>query len=186
MLRLKGSLGGQPTDRKRASIETSHSRTVHHDGLRSPSRLPGWCWPNPSTGTLIGAIMSLVLVELFSNSGELFCVALALWIGGATFVSIYLREAPQAYAGMLAGYSAAIVGLSAALFLRQLAEDEAMPQVKQASKQKRAPALQGSAGVPSPRNKSEIAPGTGFLGPETRGRNCPTSASRDRDRSRRR
>ncbi|MFB9269480.1 FUSC family protein [Bradyrhizobium erythrophlei] len=66
-------------------------------------------------GTIIGAIASLVFVALFSNSPELFCLALALWIGAGTLVSIYLRDAPQAYAGMLAGYSAAIIGLPAAL-----------------------------------------------------------------------
>lgn len=66
-------------------------------------------------GTLIGAMMSLVFVALFSNSPELFCLVLALWIGAGTSVSIYLRDAPQAYVGMLAGYSAAIIGLPAAL-----------------------------------------------------------------------
>ncbi len=66
-------------------------------------------------GTLIGAMMSLVLVALFSNAPELFCLALAIWIGLGTFVTIYLRDAPQAYVGMLSGYSAAIIGLPAAL-----------------------------------------------------------------------
>jgi uncharacterized membrane protein YccC len=66
-------------------------------------------------GTLIGAVMSLVFVALFSNSPELFCLALALWIGAGATVSVYLRDAPQAYVGMLAGYSAAIIGLPAAL-----------------------------------------------------------------------
>jgi uncharacterized membrane protein YccC len=59
--------------------------------------------------------MSLVFVALFSNSPELFCLVLALWIGAGTSVSIYLRDAPQAYVGMLSGYSAAIIGLPAAL-----------------------------------------------------------------------
>lgn len=66
-------------------------------------------------GTLIGAIASLVFVALFSNSPELFCLALALWIGLGTAITIYLRDAPQAYVGMLSGYSAAIIGLPAAL-----------------------------------------------------------------------
>lgn len=66
-------------------------------------------------GTVIGAVMSLVFVALFSNTPELFCLMLALWIGAGTFVSIYLREAPQAYMGVLAGYSAAIIGLPAVL-----------------------------------------------------------------------
>jgi uncharacterized membrane protein YccC len=66
-------------------------------------------------GTLIGAAVSLVFVALFSNAPELFCLALAIWIGLGTFVSIYLRDAPQSYVGMLSGYSAAIIGLPAAL-----------------------------------------------------------------------
>ena len=66
-------------------------------------------------GTVVGAVVSLLLVALFSNSPELFCSALALWIGACTALSIYLRDAPQAYAGVLSGYSAAIIGLPAAL-----------------------------------------------------------------------
>jgi uncharacterized membrane protein YccC len=66
-------------------------------------------------GTVIGALMSLVFVALFSNTPELFCLALAIWIGICTSLSVYLREAPLAYGGVLAGYSAAIIGLPAAL-----------------------------------------------------------------------
>ncbi|WP_213774039.1 FUSC family protein [Bradyrhizobium sp. dw_78] len=66
-------------------------------------------------GTVIGAIASLVFVALFSNSPELFCLALALWMGLGTAVSVYLRDAPQGYVGMLSGYSAALIGLAAAL-----------------------------------------------------------------------
>jgi uncharacterized membrane protein YccC len=66
-------------------------------------------------GTMIGAAMSLLLVALLSNAPELFCLALALWIGLGTAVSAYLRDAPKAYVGMLSGYSAAIIGLPAAL-----------------------------------------------------------------------
>ena len=66
-------------------------------------------------GTLVGAAMSLFLISLLANVPELFCLALAVWIGLGTFVSIYLRDAPQAYVGMLSGYSAAIIGLPAAL-----------------------------------------------------------------------
>jgi uncharacterized membrane protein YccC len=66
-------------------------------------------------GTVIGALMSLLFVALFSNTPELFCLALAIWIGICTSVAVYLREPPQAYGGVLAGYSAAIIGLPAAL-----------------------------------------------------------------------
>lgn len=66
-------------------------------------------------GTLIGAVASMVFVALFSDAPELFCLVLALWIGAGTAVSIYLRDEPRAYVGMLSGYSAAIIGLPAAL-----------------------------------------------------------------------
>jgi uncharacterized membrane protein YccC len=66
-------------------------------------------------GTVIGAVASLVFVALFSDSRELFCLALALWMGLGTAVTVYLRDAPQAYVGMLSGYSAAIIGLAVAL-----------------------------------------------------------------------
>jgi uncharacterized membrane protein YccC len=66
-------------------------------------------------GTVIGAGASLVFVALFSDSPELFCLALALWMGLGTAVTIYFRDAPASYVGMLSGYSAAIIGLPAAL-----------------------------------------------------------------------
>jgi uncharacterized membrane protein YccC len=66
-------------------------------------------------GTAIGAVASLILVALFSNSPELFCLSLALWMGLGTAVTVYLRDAPEGYVGMLSGYSAALIGLPAAL-----------------------------------------------------------------------
>jgi len=36
-------------------------------------------------GTVIGAVMSLIFVALFSNNPELFCLALAIWIGVCTW-----------------------------------------------------------------------------------------------------
>jgi len=66
-------------------------------------------------GTIIGAIASVAFIAMFSNSRELFCLALALWMGLGTTITVYLRDAPQAYVGMLSGYSAAIIGLAVAL-----------------------------------------------------------------------
>lgn len=66
-------------------------------------------------GTVIGAVVTLVLVGMFANSRELFLLAMSLWFGASTFVAIYLRDAPQAYAAVLAGYSTAIIGLPAVL-----------------------------------------------------------------------
>src|ERR1700742_1205459 len=44
-------------------------------------------------GTFIGAAASLLFVALFSNSPELFCLALALWMGLGTTATLYLRDA---------------------------------------------------------------------------------------------
>lgn len=66
-------------------------------------------------GTMIGAAMSLVLVDLLSDTREIFLLALSLWIGGCTYVAVYLRDVPAAYGAMLSGYTAAIIGVPAAL-----------------------------------------------------------------------
>ena len=58
--------------------------------------------------------MSLVLVDLFADTRELL-LALAVWIGGCTYVAVYLRDVPAAYGAMLSGYTAAIIGVPAAL-----------------------------------------------------------------------
>ena len=66
-------------------------------------------------GTAVGAAMSLLLVDLFADTRDAFLLALALWIGGCTYVAVYLRDAPAAYGAMLSGYTAAIIGVPAAL-----------------------------------------------------------------------
>jgi uncharacterized membrane protein YccC len=66
-------------------------------------------------GTVVGAAMSLVLVDLFADTREVFLLALALWIGCCTYVAVYLRDAPAAYGAMLSGYTTAIIGVPAAL-----------------------------------------------------------------------
>ena len=66
-------------------------------------------------GTFAGAAMALVLVDLFAGTRELFLLALASWLGLCTFAAIYLRDVPAAYGAMLAGYTAAIIGVPAAL-----------------------------------------------------------------------
>ncbi|MGO4571271.1 FUSC family protein [Microvirga sp. 2TAF3] len=67
------------------------------------------------TGTVVGAIMALVLVGLFAQAPPLFLVTLALWIGTCTFTSVLLRDAPASYGTVLSGYTAAIIGIPAAL-----------------------------------------------------------------------
>lgn len=66
-------------------------------------------------GTIIGAILSVVLVALFYDSREIFIVTTALWIGICLYASIWLRDAPAAYGAMLAGYTVALVGFPSVL-----------------------------------------------------------------------
>lgn len=65
-------------------------------------------------GTLIGAAVALLLVALFAQERVMFLGALALWIGVCTFGSQYVRNF-VAYSFVLSGYTAAIVGIPAAL-----------------------------------------------------------------------
>lgn len=67
------------------------------------------------TGTVVGAVVALLLVGLFAQTPPLFLVSLALWIGTCTFTSVLLRDAPASYGAVLSGYSAAIIGIPAAL-----------------------------------------------------------------------
>ncbi|WP_048709396.1 FUSC family protein [Microvirga massiliensis] len=66
-------------------------------------------------GTVVGATVALALVAAFAQSPSLFLTCLALWIGAGTFTSVLLRDAPAAYGAMLSGYTAAIIGVPAAL-----------------------------------------------------------------------
>jgi uncharacterized membrane protein YccC len=66
-------------------------------------------------GTVIGASMALMLVALFAQAAPFFIGAVALWIGLCTGTAVLLRDRPSAYGAMLSGYTAAIVGLPAAL-----------------------------------------------------------------------
>src|SRR5260370_21903413 len=59
-------------------------------------------------GTLVGAVMSVVLVACFPQDRILFLGALALWGAACSFVSALLRNFAS-YSAMLAGYSMAII-----------------------------------------------------------------------------
>src|SRR5216683_5017206 len=59
-------------------------------------------------GTLVGAVMSVVLVACFPQDRVLFLGALALWGAGCSFVSALLRNFASSSA-MLAGYTVAII-----------------------------------------------------------------------------
>jgi uncharacterized membrane protein YccC len=60
-------------------------------------------------GTLIGASAAVSLVPNLVNSPVLLSLALALWIGLCLYISL-LDRSPRAYAFMLAGYTAGIIG----------------------------------------------------------------------------
>lgn len=64
-------------------------------------------------GTIVGCGMSLLLAAWFSQSAELFLLALAAWIGLCVALAARYRNF-QSYGFMLAGYTAAIVGFGAA------------------------------------------------------------------------
>ncbi|EJL50766.1 putative membrane protein [Rhizobium sp. CF122] len=59
-------------------------------------------------GTLVGAVVSVVLIACFPQDRVLFLVALALWAAACAFVATLLRNFAS-YAASLAGYTAAII-----------------------------------------------------------------------------
>jgi len=63
-------------------------------------------------GTLVGGAASLLLVAIFVQQREFFLVGVACWIGLCTGLSIKLRNF-RAYAFVLSGYTACLVGLPA-------------------------------------------------------------------------
>lgn len=63
-------------------------------------------------GTLVGLTMTVLLIALFGQYGELYLGCLALWVGVCCMLSARQRNF-TAYAFVLAGYTAAIVGLPA-------------------------------------------------------------------------
>ena len=62
-------------------------------------------------GTVAGAAMALLLVPPLIHAPVLLCLAISLWIGLCLYLSLQDRR-PRSYAFLLAGYTAAIVGLS--------------------------------------------------------------------------
>jgi uncharacterized membrane protein YccC len=65
-------------------------------------------------GTLVGILISLILVALFAQERVLFLICMALWIGLCTAGSMIYRN-HQSYGFVLAGYTLCIVGLPAAI-----------------------------------------------------------------------
>jgi uncharacterized membrane protein YccC len=63
-------------------------------------------------GTFVGLTVTVLLIALFGQQGELYLGCLALWVGLCCMLSARQRNF-TAYAFVLAGYTAAIVGLPA-------------------------------------------------------------------------
>ncbi|MCJ2053216.1 FUSC family protein [Methylobacterium sp. J-070] len=61
-------------------------------------------------GTLIGAVVSIVLMALFAQDRVLLLVSFTVWLGLCVFVAQYLQDT-RAYGAMLSGYTVAIVAL---------------------------------------------------------------------------
>jgi len=63
-------------------------------------------------GTLVGSAVTVLLIALFAQSTELFLPSLALWVGVCSAGAMRWRNF-RAYGCVLAGYTAAMVGLPA-------------------------------------------------------------------------
>lgn len=64
-------------------------------------------------GTVVGAIVAIVLIAVFAQAPTLFVITLALWLALCTAVATGLRNF-KAYGAVLAGYTAAIIAMDAA------------------------------------------------------------------------
>jgi uncharacterized membrane protein YccC len=64
-------------------------------------------------GTLVGLVATLVFVGLFPQQPEMFLITLALWVGICTAGAARNRNF-RSYGFLLAGYTAAVIGLPAA------------------------------------------------------------------------
>lgn len=61
-------------------------------------------------GTLVGALVSVLLMALFAQTPEMFMLGLSLWMGACTFASTLLRNF-QSYGTVLAGYTVVLIAL---------------------------------------------------------------------------
>ena len=61
-------------------------------------------------GTMLGAVVMLVLIPNLVNARELLTAALLLWIGACIYFAV-LDRTPRSYVFLLAGYSVALIGL---------------------------------------------------------------------------
>ncbi|GEP12382.1 FUSC family protein [Methylobacterium gnaphalii] len=63
-------------------------------------------------GTLLGAVVSVILVPNLANAPELLTIAIALWVAVCLYFSL-LDRTPRSYLMMLGGYTAALIGFPA-------------------------------------------------------------------------
>lgn len=63
-------------------------------------------------GTIVGAIVAIILMPNFIDTPWLFSVIMALWVGGCLYVSL-LDRTPRSYMLMLSGYTAAMIVFNA-------------------------------------------------------------------------
>ncbi|CAA2137759.1 FUSC family protein [Methylobacterium bullatum] len=63
-------------------------------------------------GTLLGAVVSVILVPNLANAPELLTIAIALWVSICLYFSL-LDRTPRSYLMMLGGYTAALIGFPA-------------------------------------------------------------------------
>jgi uncharacterized membrane protein YccC len=63
-------------------------------------------------GTLLGAVVPVILVPNLVNAPELLTLAIALWVAACLYVSL-LDRTPRSYVLMLGGYTAAFIGFPA-------------------------------------------------------------------------
>ncbi len=64
-------------------------------------------------GTVVGALMAVALTACFSQAPELFLLSLAVWLAGCAAAATLVKSY-RAYGVVLAGYTCAIVSMSAA------------------------------------------------------------------------
>ncbi|MCG1054274.1 FUSC family protein [Mycetohabitans sp. B5] len=64
-------------------------------------------------GTVVGSVVTIALVSLFAQQRELFLLSVSVWVGVCTFGAARNRNF-RSYGFVLAGYTAALVGIPAA------------------------------------------------------------------------
>ncbi|MCG1042008.1 FUSC family protein [Mycetohabitans sp. B8] len=64
-------------------------------------------------GTVVGSVVTIALVSLFAQQRELFLLSVSIWVGICTFGAARNRNF-RSYGFVLAGYTAALVGIPAA------------------------------------------------------------------------